>query len=163
MTAVSSASPGRARPGRNRLFGPLPDVQEEAGYADDHPARVGFFTDTSVCIGCKACEVACKEWNALPADGPHHDQPDLLELTATSYDNTGALGASTYRHVAFVEQTRTVDLPMPTFGRPGDDRQDSGPSPAESGSDVTPACWASKAGSGASESMMAASAAPMRS
>jgi formate dehydrogenase iron-sulfur subunit len=58
--------------------------------------RMGFFTDTSVCIGCKACEVACKEWNAIPADG--------FRLTGMSYDNTGELGASTWRHVAFVEQ-----------------------------------------------------------
>ncbi|MEW2526302.1 4Fe-4S dicluster domain-containing protein [Streptomyces sp. NPDC047071] len=58
--------------------------------------RVGFFTDTSVCIGCKACEVACKEWNALPEDG--------LSLTGMSYDNTQALGASSWRHVAFIEQ-----------------------------------------------------------
>ena len=110
----------------NSWYGPLPDPSGNAGYAADHPPRVGFFTDTSVCIGCKACEVACKEWNALPADGPHHDQPDLLDLTATSYDNTGALGASTYRHVAFVEQTRpraaaaTVDLGMPLPATDGD-------------------------------------------
>ena len=42
-------------------------VAEDAGWAEP-PARKGFFTDTSVCIGCKACEVACKEWNELPAD-----------------------------------------------------------------------------------------------
>ncbi|MFJ3223056.1 4Fe-4S dicluster domain-containing protein [Streptomyces sp. NPDC086783] len=60
--------------------------------------RVGFFTDTSVCIGCKACEVACKEWNAIPEDG--------LTLSGMSYDNTQALGASTWRHVAFIEQPR---------------------------------------------------------
>jgi formate dehydrogenase iron-sulfur subunit len=60
------------------------------------PERVGFFTDTSVCIGCKACEVACKEWNELPADD--------VGWTGHSYDNTGHLGASTWRHVAFVEQ-----------------------------------------------------------
>ena len=83
------------------------------------PVQKGFFTDTTVCIGCKACEVACKEWNALPADGAHHDQPDLLDVTGMSYDNTGGLGASTYRHVAFIEQTvprresATVDLGMP--------------------------------------------------
>lgn len=71
------------------------DVAREAGYADP-PPRMGFFTDTSVCIGCKACEVACKEWNAIPEDG--------LELTGMSYDNTQGLGASTWRHVAFVEQ-----------------------------------------------------------
>jgi formate dehydrogenase iron-sulfur subunit len=63
---------------------------------DDHPPRMGFFTDTSVCIGCKACEVACKEWNNVPDDG--------LDFLATSYDNTGALGADTWRHVAFIEQ-----------------------------------------------------------
>ena len=65
------------------------------GYDDDTP-RMGFFTDTSVCIGCKACEVACKEWNGIPATP--------FELTGDSYDNTGGLGADVWRHVAFVEQ-----------------------------------------------------------
>ncbi len=71
--------------------------------------RMGFFTDTSVCIGCKACEVACKEWNAIPDDG--------FNLLGTSLDNTGELGASTWRHVAFIEQpSRTVvDLGMPAL------------------------------------------------
>jgi formate dehydrogenase iron-sulfur subunit len=82
----------------NRLSGPLADVAGDAGYAD-HPARVGFFTDTSVCIGCKACEVACKEWNGLP-----EPDSDLLTLTGMSYDNTGALGSDSWRHVAFIEQ-----------------------------------------------------------
>jgi formate dehydrogenase iron-sulfur subunit len=58
--------------------------------------RKGFFTDTTLCIGCKACEVACKQWNQLPDDG--------LIFTAMSYDNTVALGASTWRHVAFIER-----------------------------------------------------------
>jgi formate dehydrogenase iron-sulfur subunit len=58
--------------------------------------RVGFFTDTTLCIGCKACEVACKEWNRVPDDG--------FEFLGQSYDNTGELGASTWRHVAFVEK-----------------------------------------------------------
>jgi formate dehydrogenase iron-sulfur subunit len=82
----------------NRLSGPLDDVSGDAGYDDGHPRRVGFFTDTSVCIGCKACEVACKEWNGLPDPEPG----DLL-LTGMSYDNTAALGANSWRHVAFVE------------------------------------------------------------
>jgi len=59
--------------------------------------RMGFFTDTSVCIGCKACEVACKEWNAIPEDG--------LTFTGMSMDNTVGLSADTWRHVAFIEQT----------------------------------------------------------
>lgn len=82
--------------GRNSLFGPL-DPAPDAGY-ESPPPRVGFFTDTSICIGCKACEVACKEWNLVPDDG--------LGLLGMSYDNTGALGADSWRHVAFVEQPR---------------------------------------------------------
>jgi formate dehydrogenase iron-sulfur subunit len=66
----------------------------------------GFFTDTTVCIGCKACEVACKQWNQLPDDGAF--------FTGMSYDNTGDLGASTWRHVAFIE--RPVPQPDQTTG-----------------------------------------------
>src|SRR5262249_13710930 len=62
--------------------------------------RMGFFTDTSVCIGCKACEVACKEWNAVPEDG--------LNLTGMSYDNSEGLSADTWRHVAFIEQRKPL-------------------------------------------------------
>ena len=77
--------------------------------ADLGMPRMGFFTDTSVCIGCKACEVACKEWNLVPPDaGPSGSgpAPDTgLDLLGMSYDNTGALGANTWRHVAFIEST----------------------------------------------------------
>jgi formate dehydrogenase iron-sulfur subunit len=90
----------------NRLSGPLADVSGDAGYSE-HPPRVGFFTDTSVCIGCKACEVACKEWNGLP-----EPDADVLKLTGMSYDNTGELGAGSWRHVAFIEQ----QVPVPGAG-----------------------------------------------
>jgi formate dehydrogenase iron-sulfur subunit len=75
------------------------DPATSVGYTD-HPDRVGFFTDTTLCIGCKACEVACKEWNHVPDDG--------LKLTGMSYDNTVSLGADSWRHVAFVEQHKPV-------------------------------------------------------
>ena len=81
---------------------PEPPRTFGGGYDGQARPRMGFFTDTSVCIGCKACEVACKEWNLVPQDGP-------LTLSANSYDNTMALGASTWRHVAFVEQRRDED------------------------------------------------------
>jgi formate dehydrogenase iron-sulfur subunit len=71
----------------------------DLGYPDRAP-RMGLFTDTSVCIGCKACEVACKEWNHVPAGG--------LNLTGMSYDNSAGLGADTWRHVAFIEQRKPV-------------------------------------------------------
>ena len=99
----------------NRLFESL-DPAPDAGWGEA-PARKGFLTDTSICIGCKACEVACKEWNAIPEDG--------LSLLGSSYDNTGSLGGSTWRHVSFIEQpaggTRrgsAVDLGMPSIGPP---------------------------------------------
>ncbi|MCW2692042.1 MAG: 4Fe-4S dicluster protein [Mycobacterium sp.] len=72
-----------------------------AGWGEEPPPRKGFFTDTSICIGCKACEVACKEWNGVPQDG-------IFELLGSSYDNTGALGASTWRHVEFIEQRKPL-------------------------------------------------------
>ncbi|HEU4751944.1 MAG TPA: 4Fe-4S dicluster domain-containing protein, partial [Armatimonadota bacterium] len=78
---------GRARDHESELtsgFTILPDRQ------------YGFLTDTSICIGCKACEVACKEWNQLPADD--------VEWLGTSYDNTHTLNHRTWRHVSFVEQ-----------------------------------------------------------
>jgi formate dehydrogenase iron-sulfur subunit len=110
-----------------RLWGGLDDVTADAGY-DSHPPRMGFFTDTSVCIGCKACEVACKTWNEVPDDG--------YLLTGMSYDNTQELGASTWRHVAFIEKpddvsvvptgstdeaVETTDLGMPGIGPTDED------------------------------------------
>ena len=67
------------------------------------PTAKGFLTDTSLCIGCKACEVACKQWNQLPMD-------DLV-WEGTSYDNTHQLNATTWRHVTFAE--------LPGAGGPG--------------------------------------------
>jgi len=63
----------------------------------------GFFTDTTVCIGCKACEIACKQWNQLPDDG--------MFFSGMSYDNSVDLGGSTWRHVEFIER------PVPLGGQ----------------------------------------------
>ena len=79
----------------------LQTVSWPSTYGERARPRVGFFTDTSVCIGCKACEVACKEWNQIPMS--------IQGFTGHSYDNTVALGADTWRHVAFVEQRVAAD------------------------------------------------------
>ncbi|MFT3915218.1 MAG: 4Fe-4S dicluster domain-containing protein [Anaeromyxobacteraceae bacterium] len=71
-------------------------------------AQLGFFTDTTLCIGCKACEVACKQWNQLPDDG--------FSLTGMSFDNTAHVGASTWRHVTFLER----EEPLAGQGSPRD-------------------------------------------
>jgi formate dehydrogenase iron-sulfur subunit len=82
----------------NRLTWPF-----RYGHVEPQPST-GFYTDTTVCIGCKSCEVACKQWNQLAADG--------LEWTGNSYDNTAELSATSWRHVKFVEQ-------FTANGRPG--------------------------------------------
>jgi formate dehydrogenase iron-sulfur subunit len=74
-----------------RLLGPF-----RRGLQPQPKPATGFYTDTTVCIGCKACEVACKQWNQLPADG--------FNWTGNSYDNTGQLSATSWRHVKFIEQ-----------------------------------------------------------
>ncbi len=74
----------------------LQEAQRTAGVTIEPGRAYGFFTDTTLCIGCKACEVACKQWNQLPAEPPH--------LTALSYDNTRSFSATTWRHVRFIEQ-----------------------------------------------------------
>jgi formate dehydrogenase iron-sulfur subunit len=63
------------------------------------PEPMGFYTDTTVCIGCKACEVACKEWNQLPSTGGGRH-----EMSGDSYDNTRRLDGMHWRHVKFIEQ-----------------------------------------------------------
>ncbi|HUF13245.1 MAG TPA: 4Fe-4S dicluster domain-containing protein [Longimicrobiales bacterium] len=72
------------------------EAELTAGVRIEAGKRYGFFTDTTLCIGCKACEVACKQWNQLPAE-----EVDLVPLT---YDNTRSFSATTWRHVRFVEQ-----------------------------------------------------------
>ena len=89
----------------NSFAGPLPDPAADAGWVQDKQPRKGFFTDTSVCIGCKACEVACKEWNAVPTDG--------MNFLGSSYDHSGALGADTWRHVKFIEQPKALGAQQP--------------------------------------------------
>jgi formate dehydrogenase iron-sulfur subunit len=88
-------------------------TEAQGTYGDETQPRMGFFTDTTVCIGCKACEVACKEWNAVPEGG--------LDLTGESYDNTSALGANSWRHVAFVEQRRPLRVPAADLAMDGGD------------------------------------------
>ena len=102
---LSALSPGTDPPPRGplsafteRLIGPF-----RRGVRPAPKPATGFYTDTTVCIGCKACEVACKQWNQLPSDG--------FLWTGNSYDNTGELSATSWRHVKFIEQLATPPLP----------------------------------------------------
>jgi formate dehydrogenase iron-sulfur subunit len=91
LPQADDAPPGRLGSLWDRLVGPF-----RGGDSPGPRPATGFYTDTTVCIGCKACEVACKQWNQLPADG--------FEWTGNSYDNTKELSGTSWRHVKFIEQ-----------------------------------------------------------
>jgi formate dehydrogenase iron-sulfur subunit len=95
LAQTSDPPRGRLSAFLGRLFDPF-----RRGVPPPPRPATGFYTDTTVCIGCKACEVACKQWNQLPADGFH--------WSGNSYDNTGELSASSWRHVKFIEQFPVV-------------------------------------------------------
>ena len=102
---LAGLAPGSDLP-RSRLPGLLERLVEpfRRGAAPEPHQATGFYTDTTVCIGCKACEVACKQWNQLPADG--------FDWTGNSYDNTGELSATSWRHVKFIEQFPDKAVPV---------------------------------------------------
>ena len=50
--------------------------------------------DVSKCMGCRACQVACKQWNQLPAVKTHF---------TGSYQNPPTLNASTWTLIQFIE------------------------------------------------------------
>jgi formate dehydrogenase iron-sulfur subunit len=103
---VAAKPPGADAPKPRGIFGAVWHRLTYPFRRGERPAvqpPTGFYTDTTVCIGCKACEVACKQWNQLPADG--------FAFTANSYDNTGALTAESWRHVKFVEQFPAPEPP----------------------------------------------------
>jgi formate dehydrogenase iron-sulfur subunit len=97
----------------------------EVAVRDPTAQKMGFFTDTTVCIGCKACEVACKQWNDLPAD-------HAAFRKGASYDHTGELGAATWRHVRFVEIAQQEGGHLPSLPA-GGGAPAAAPSPAGNG------------------------------
>ena len=102
LSQASDPPRGRLEALLARLYGPF-----LRGAQPPPHSPTGFYTDTTVCIGCKACEVACKQWNQLPADG--------FRWSGNSYDNTETLSASSWRHVKFIEQ-----FPDPAESRPAE-------------------------------------------
>ena len=92
-TPVATPTSLSAQPATQSRQEPAPQVTPPGAFP---AAPMGFFTDTTVCIGCKACEVACKNWNGLSAD--------IFTLSGDSYDNTRALSGENWRHVQFIEQ-----------------------------------------------------------
>ena len=64
--------------------------------------RIGLLLDTSRCIACRACQVACKQWNKLPAE------PIESWKTRGSYENPADLSPVTWTRVRFTEYEQPV-------------------------------------------------------
>ena len=56
--------------------------------------RKGVLIDISKCIGCRACQVACKEWNDLPAEHT---------INRGTYENPPHLSGTTWNIIKFYE------------------------------------------------------------
>jgi formate dehydrogenase iron-sulfur subunit len=69
----------------------LPEPQIRAG---SNVARVAKLIDTTKCIGCKACQVACMEWN---------DLRDVVGTNTGAYQNPHDLTASSWTLMRFAE------------------------------------------------------------
>ena len=78
---------------------------------------MGFFTDTTICIGCKACEVACKNWNQLPAENG-----GVKKMSGNSYDNTERLDGI---HLVIEERGDTVVIEANRKDASWDDRNNN--------------------------------------
>jgi len=76
--------------------------QSSASLHGDTSARkmpvVSKYIDTSICIGCKACEVACQEWN---------DLGNVETKQIGSYQTMPQLNADFWNLIKFNEQTLT--------------------------------------------------------
>ena len=98
-TFAARCAPGRRERGvdgapRGRGTGRSLGVMTEIAIHKRDAQRMGFFTDTTTCIGCKACEVACKQWNDLPADGSESARAAPTTTPARSARRRGATCAS---------------------------------------------------------------------
>lgn len=56
--------------------------------------RKGFLVDSSRCIGCRACQVSCKQWNNMEAD---------KTVNLGSFENPRDLTPALYNRIRFVE------------------------------------------------------------
>jgi len=61
--------------------------------------QTSMLLDLSLCIGCRACQVACKEWNDLPSE--------LTTQTGT-YQNPAHLSGDTWKQVKFIESEKST-------------------------------------------------------
>ncbi len=63
----------------------------------------GMLIDTTRCMGCRGCQVACKQWNDLPAELDPNEGPGWDIRNTGSYQNPPALSAYTWTMIEYRE------------------------------------------------------------
>jgi formate dehydrogenase iron-sulfur subunit len=69
-----------------------------------------FLIDTTKCFACRSCQVACKQWNELPAEDP-------VPTNRGSYENPPDLSYSQWLKIQFKETERPDGTLAWTFVR----------------------------------------------
>ena len=75
------------------------------------PKAIGMLYDSTLCIGCKACVVACKEANGKPVEQPQH----LAQWNEGAWDAAEDISGKTlnvirvYQNGAMAEKDREIN------------------------------------------------------
>lgn len=59
----------------------------------------GMLIDSTRCVGCRGCQIACKSWNELPSES-------TTFFAGAGYQNPGDLSASTWTLITYSESKR---------------------------------------------------------
>ena len=76
----------------------------------------GFFIDVTRCIACRACQIACKQWNRLPAEqtknfGSYQNPPDFTPTTYKLVRMKEAIVNGKFYGLFFPDQCRHCRIP----------------------------------------------------
>jgi formate dehydrogenase iron-sulfur subunit len=81
----------------------MPDtnLKERMSGTDIMKKRRGLMITPDLCIGCRGCQSACKQWNKLPGD---------KTVNRGDYENPPGLTANLYNQIHFIEKPREIGI-----------------------------------------------------
>lgn len=79
----------------------MPNASTKRKMSGVYVGRKGMMITPELCIACRACQSACKQWNKLPGDKTTNNGV---------YDNPPDLTANLYNQIRFIEQPQDVGI-----------------------------------------------------
>jgi len=80
---------------------PNAELKEKMSGTDVVKKRKGLLITPDLCIGCRGCQTACKQWNKLPGD---------KTVNKGGYENPPNLTSNLYNQIHFIERTQDVGI-----------------------------------------------------